>query len=96
MPIRWEVVKIAIVGAAIVHTIRKTYYNVEGGHRAVEFSRLTGTKNKVKFDFSCFSCSRIFKVLFEIELCHSILYMYVHILSSMRLPVTYLQTFRSL
>ncbi|KAL0324362.1 UNVERIFIED_CONTAM: Prohibitin-1, mitochondrial [Sesamum calycinum] len=47
MGLKWEVMKIAAVGAAIVNTFGKTYYNVEGGHRAVEFNRFTGIKNKV-------------------------------------------------
>ncbi|KAI3468812.1 hypothetical protein Pfo_025475 [Paulownia fortunei] len=47
MGLRWELFKIVASGAAIFQISKRTYYNVEGGHRAVEFSRFTGIKDKV-------------------------------------------------
>ncbi|XP_051114569.1 prohibitin-2, mitochondrial-like [Andrographis paniculata] len=44
---KWDVIKIATIAVAVVQTIRKTYFNVDEGHRALKFNRITGTKQKV-------------------------------------------------
>ncbi|KAK6158096.1 hypothetical protein DH2020_005410 [Rehmannia glutinosa] len=43
----WDLARITVAGAAVVETFKRTYYNVEGGHRALEFNRFTGTKDKI-------------------------------------------------
>ncbi|CAD6207599.1 unnamed protein product [Miscanthus lutarioriparius] len=40
-------VKVAVLGGAGLYAVLNSFYNVEGGHRAIVFSRLEGIKDKV-------------------------------------------------
>ena len=42
-------VKIALLGGAAVVGAVNSLFNVEGGHRAIVFNRLTGIKDTVRF-----------------------------------------------
>ena len=41
--------KIALIGGAAVVGAMNSLFNVEGGHRAIVFNRLTGIKDTVRF-----------------------------------------------
>lgn len=41
--------KVSVIGGLGVYAISNSLYNVEGGHRAVMFNRLTGVKEKVLY-----------------------------------------------
>ena len=41
--------KVSVIGGLGVYAISNSLYNVEGGHRAVMFNRLTGIKEKVLY-----------------------------------------------
>ncbi|KAK6137565.1 hypothetical protein DH2020_028685 [Rehmannia glutinosa] len=49
----WDLARLTVAGAAVVETFKRTYYNVEGGHRALEFNRFTGTKDKATYTIFC-------------------------------------------
>ncbi|CAD6335047.1 unnamed protein product [Miscanthus lutarioriparius] len=40
-------VKVAVLGGAGLYAVLNSFYNVEGGHRAIVFNRLEGIKDKV-------------------------------------------------
>lgn len=40
-------VKVALVGGAGLYAVLNSFYNVEGGHRAIVFNRIEGIKDKV-------------------------------------------------
>ncbi|OIW08794.1 hypothetical protein TanjilG_16375 [Lupinus angustifolius] len=40
-------IKVSIIGGLVVYGAGNALYNVEGGHRAIVFNRLTGVKDKV-------------------------------------------------
>lgn len=40
-------VKVAIIGGLGLYAAVNSFYNVEGGHRAIVFNRLVGIKNEV-------------------------------------------------
>ncbi|CAN1314266.1 Prohibitin-2, mitochondrial [Linum perenne] len=42
-----RLVKIGVAAGAVIYAATNCIYNVEGGHRAIVFNRLTGVKNKV-------------------------------------------------
>lgn len=42
-------IKVGLAGGATLYVLSKSIYNVEGGHRAVVFNRVTGVKDKVHF-----------------------------------------------
>jgi prohibitin 2 len=39
--------KLAVLGGAALYAVLNSFYNVEGGHRAIVFNRLEGIKDKV-------------------------------------------------
>lgn len=39
--------KVSVIGGLGVYALTNSLYNVDGGHRAVMFNRLTGIKEKV-------------------------------------------------
>ena len=41
--------KVSVIGGLGLYAITNSLYNVEGGHRAVMFNRLTGIKGKVLY-----------------------------------------------
>jgi prohibitin 2 len=41
-------VKVAVLGGAGFYAVLNSFYNVEGGHRAIVFNRLEGIKEKVR------------------------------------------------
>jgi hypothetical protein len=41
-------VKVALLGGAGLYAVLNSFYNVEGGHRAIVFNRLEGIKDKVR------------------------------------------------
>lgn len=41
--------KVSVLGGLGVYAISNSLYNVDGGHRAVMFNRLTGIKEKVLY-----------------------------------------------
>ena len=41
-------VKVAVLGGAGLYAVLNSFYNVEGGHRAIVFNRLEGIKDKVR------------------------------------------------
>ncbi|XP_021733374.1 prohibitin-1, mitochondrial-like [Chenopodium quinoa] len=44
---RWKKIGLFVIGGLGVHAALSSYYNVEGGHRAIVFNRMTGLKDKV-------------------------------------------------
>ncbi|CAA7017479.1 unnamed protein product [Microthlaspi erraticum] len=46
-PILSALLKVGVIGGLGVYGIANSVYNVEGGHRAIMFNRLTGIKDKV-------------------------------------------------
>lgn len=53
-PILSALLKVGVIGGLGVYGMANSIYNVEGGHRAIMFNRLTGIKNKVCLRFHGF------------------------------------------
>ncbi len=48
-----------LIGGAAIYGASQSLFNVEGGHRAIVFNRLTGIKERVRglaCTFPCMSC----------------------------------------
>ena len=46
-------VKVALVGGAGLYAVLNSFYNVEGGHRAIVFNRIQGIKDNVRTPVFC-------------------------------------------
>lgn len=61
-PVLSALLKIGVIGGLGAYSIANSIYNVDGGHRAIVFNRVTGIKEKVcivlwSFSVACISQS---------------------------------------
>ena len=61
--------KVSVIGGLGVYAISNSLYNVEGGHRAVMFNRLTGIKEKVLYYSSNYHNSLLIVTLKKKKKC---------------------------
>lgn len=70
-------IKLGVIAGLGMYGVANSLYNVEGGHRAIVFNRVTGVKEKVfsfpiffdrELTFECFpGCFNVYKVHFSVS-----------------------------